>query len=141
MLTTREHPQLLFYDGDCSFCARWIAKVIAADKARRIRFAKLQGRTFEQVLEDHPGLEERNTVVLVQRRSETREDIFVRSTAIRKIVTGLPGFRFFSWILHLVPTPISDLGYRLVALLREPLFGLWADCRPDFEKNRDRFLD
>ena len=35
----------------------------------------------------------------------------------------------------------TDLGYRMVASLREPLFGFWANERPKLEEHRDVFLD
>jgi predicted DCC family thiol-disulfide oxidoreductase YuxK len=139
-LTTPAHPLLLFYDGECSFCARWVARVMKADTAHRARFATRQGRTFQRVARLYPEGQKAESVVLVKRRADGREDFFVRSTAIRKLIDGLPGFRFFAFILHVVPTPISDLGYAILAHLREPLFGKWADCRPPIEKS-DLFLD
>jgi predicted DCC family thiol-disulfide oxidoreductase YuxK len=140
-LTTPEHPLLLFYDGDCSFCARWVARVMEADTTHRARFAKRQGRTFQRVAGIFPEGKKAESVVLVKRRADGREEFFLRSTAIRKLIDGLPGFRLFAFVLHVVPTPISDLGYWIVAKLREPLFGPWADCRPPIEENRGLFLD
>jgi predicted DCC family thiol-disulfide oxidoreductase YuxK len=134
-LTTPEHPLLLFYDGDCSFCARWVESVMRADSAHRIRVGKQQGTTFQRVRERFPKLGKLESVVLVKRRPGYGEEFFTRSTAIRKLIDGLPGFRIFATILHLVPTPLSDLGYWIVAKLREPLFSRWADCRPHLEKS------
>ncbi len=140
-LTTPEHPLLLFYDGDCSFCARWVSRVLAADTAHRTRVGQLQGATYQRVLALHPWLRKIDSVVLVQRRADGREPVFIRSTAIRKLIDGLPGFRFFAWVLHLVPTPVSDIGYWIFSKLRTPLFGKWHDCRPDLEKNKELFVD
>ena len=100
-----------------------------------MRFGKQQGRAFQGLLKTHPELNKLESVVLVKRRDDNREDVFTRSTAIRKTIDGLPGFRFFDFVLHAVPTPLSDLGYWMIAKLREPLFGAWADCRPELEKS------
>jgi predicted DCC family thiol-disulfide oxidoreductase YuxK len=140
-LTTPAHPLLLFYDGDCAFCARWVTRVMKADTAHRARFAKRQGRTFQRVAQLYPKGAKAESVVLVKRRPDGREDFFVRSTAIRKLIDGLPGFRLFAFVLHVVPTPISDLGYATFSRLRETLFSKWADCRPPIEENRELFLD
>ena len=140
-LVSEQFPKLLFYDGDCSFCARWVEKVMVADPAHRIRFSKLQGQAFQRVAAAHPELDKRDTVVLLQRKPDGQEKFYTRSTAIRKTIHGLPAFRFFSFILHIVPTPIADLGYRIVANLREPLFGFWANQRPRLEDHREVFLD
>jgi predicted DCC family thiol-disulfide oxidoreductase YuxK len=140
-LTTPEHPLLLFFDGDCSFCTRWVAKVIKADAKHRARFATIQGPTYRRMLQVFPRAGKVESVVLVQRQPDGKEDFFLRSTAIRKLIDGLPGFRFFAFVLHMVPTPLSNLGYIIVAKLREPLFSRWAACRPAVEQNREVFLD
>ena len=139
--TTPQHPLLLFFDGDCAFCTRWVARVMTADHAHRARFAKRQGQTFQRLAQVYPDGAKAESVVLVQRRADGREDFFVRSTAIRKLIDGLPGFRLFAFVLHVVPTPISDLGYVIFSQLREVLFSRWADCRPPVEQNRELFLD
>ena len=140
-LTTPEHPLLLFFDGDCAFCTRWVVRVKAADKTHRTRFAKNEGATFLRVAQQHPKLAKIESVVLVKRRPDGKEDFFVRSTAIRKLIDGLPGFQIFFWMLNLVPTPISDLGYRIFSKLRTPLFGKWHEDRPPIENDRELFLD
>jgi predicted DCC family thiol-disulfide oxidoreductase YuxK len=139
--TTEAHPLLLFYDGDCSFCARWVARVMRADTMHRTRIAQRQGRTFQRVGAVFPEGVKAESVVLVKRRPDGHEDFFIRSTAIRKLIDGLPSFRFFALVLHVVPTPLSDLGYIIIAHLRGVLFGRWAGCRPDLMENRELFLD
>ncbi len=140
-LTTSEHPLLLFFDGDCAFCTRWVMRVKAADTVHRIRFAKIQGPTFSRVARERPDLAKIESVVLAVRRPDGAENFYVRSTAIRKLIAGLPGFRIFFWVLNLVPTPISDLGYRIFSKLRTPLFGQWHHDRPPIENDRELFVD
>jgi predicted DCC family thiol-disulfide oxidoreductase YuxK len=139
-LTTPEHQLLLFFDGTCSFCARWVARVLEADTEHRIRIATLQGPSYQRVLAAHPELRKIDSAVVLKRVPAGLEDVFIRSSAIRKVVEGLPGFRAFAFVLQVVPTPISDLGYWIFSKLREPLFGRWANCRPDLEKS-PLFLD
>jgi predicted DCC family thiol-disulfide oxidoreductase YuxK len=140
-LTTPEHPLLLFYDGECSFCNRWVARVMKADHTHRTRIATKQGQTFQRVAREHPELVNVDSVVLVARRADGRENFYVRSTGIRKLIDGLPPFRAFAIVLHLVPTPISDLGYAIFSKLRTPLFGKWHGCRVPIENDRELFLD
>jgi predicted DCC family thiol-disulfide oxidoreductase YuxK len=140
-LTSARYPRLLFFDGECAFCNRWIARVKDDDVAHRTRFATKQGTTFQRVAASHPELAKVDSVVLVLRRADGREDFLVRSAAIRKLIDGLPRFRFFALVLHLVPTPISDLGYAIFSKLRTPLFGKWHHCRVAIEEDRELFLD
>jgi len=140
-LTSIEHPLLLLFDGECAFCTRWIARVKKADKLRRIRYATKQGPTFQRVARAHPEVAHVDSVVLVARNVEGGEDFLSRSTAIRTLIDGLPGFRLFALVLHLVPTPISNLGYAIFSKLRTPLFGKWHECRYPIENDKELFLD
>jgi predicted DCC family thiol-disulfide oxidoreductase YuxK len=140
-LTSVGHPLLLFYDGDCSFCNRWAARVKNADQRHRTRFAIQDGATFKRLVQAHPELAKIESVVVIARNVDGGEDILIRSAAIRILIDGLPGFRLFALVLHLVPTPISDLGYAIFARLRTPLFGKWHDCRVPIEQDKELFLD
>jgi predicted DCC family thiol-disulfide oxidoreductase YuxK len=140
-LTTAAHPLLLFFDGECAFCNRWVARVKDADTPRRTRFATKQGPTFQRVAEAHPELAKIDSVVLVARDPDGHEEFLVRSSAVRRLIRGLPRFRFFTWVLNLVPAPLSDLGYRIFARLRSRLFGKWHHCRVPLEEDRELYLD
>src|SRR5271154_445554 len=117
-LTSERFPMLLFFDGECAFCNRWVARVKDADHARRIRYGIKQGRTFQQVAQAHPELANVESVVLVMRRPDGGEDFLVRSPAIREVLKGLPEFRFFELMLQIFPTFLSDFGYLIFSKLR-----------------------
>ncbi len=140
-LTSERHPLLLFFDGECAFCNRWVNRVKLADHAHRMRYGAKQGRTFQQLAETHPELANVDSVVLVKRRVDGNEDFLVRSAAIREVIKGLPEFRLFELILRLVPTPLSDLGYRIFSKLRTPLFGKWHHCRVPLEQDHELYVD
>jgi predicted DCC family thiol-disulfide oxidoreductase YuxK len=139
--TSPEHPFLLFFDGECSFCNRWVARVKNADRSHRTRFATKQGPTFQRVARAHPEVADVESVVLITRLANGQEDFLVKTPAIRTLIEGLSGFGLFSWVLHVVPTPISNLGYLMVAKLREPLFSRWHNLRVPIEQDRELFLD
>ena len=140
-LTSAAHPMLLFYDGECAFCNRWVNKVKEADHAHRMRFGTKQGRTFQRIAQAHPNLAKAESVLLVLRRPDGTEDFLVRSAAIRHVIDGLPEFRAFELLLKIFPTPISDIGYRIFSKLRAPLFGKWHHCRVPLEKDKELYVD
>jgi len=140
-LTSARHPMLLFFDGECAFCNRWVSRVKDADLQHRIRYGTKQGTTFQQVAQAHPELANVESVVLVSRRPDGGEDFLVRSSAIRKVIDGLPAFRFFELVLKICPTFLSDLGYRLFSKMRTLLFGPWSHCRVPIEQDRELYVD
>ncbi len=139
--TSARYPLLIFYDGDCSFCNRWVARVRAADQARRIRYGSQQGRTFARVIGLHPELGKGDTVVVIARQGDGSEQFLVRSLAIRTVIDGLPGFRFFDRLLHILPLPISDLGYRFISKMRGVLFGPWHGQREPIEEDQELYVE
>ncbi len=140
-LTSERHPLLLFFDGECAFCNRWVNRVREADRQHRMRFGTKQGRTFQQVAHSHPELASVESVVLVKRRADGGEDFLVRSEAVREVIAGLPEFRFFDIVLRVVPAPISNLGYRIFSKLRTRLFGKWHHCRVPLEQDKMLYVE
>ena len=139
--TSERYPLLIFYDGDCSFCNRWVARVRDADSTRHIRYGIQQGQTFARVAQLHPPLARGDSVVVVARQSDGSEKFLTRSLAIRTAIDGLPGFRFFDWFLHVIPLPVCDLGYIFISKTRGLLFGPWHGCRVPIEQDRELFVD
>jgi len=140
-LTTERHPLLLFFDGECAFCNRWVNKVKLADHGHRMRYGIKQGKTFRQLAKEHPELANVESVVLVERRPDGGEDYLVRSAAIREVIKGLPEFRLFEIALRIFPDFISDIGYRIFSKLRTPLFGKWHHCRVPLEQDRELYVE
>ena len=140
-LTSERHPLLLFYDGECSFCNRWVNRVKLADHQHRMRYGAKQGRTFQRLAQAHPELAKVESVVLVKRCADGGEDFLIRAPAIREVIAGLPEFRFFERVLRIVPAPISNLGYRIFSKLRTPLFGKWHHCRVPLEQDKELYVE
>jgi predicted DCC family thiol-disulfide oxidoreductase YuxK len=140
--TSEQHPLLLFFDGDCAFCNRWVNRVKLADHQHRMRYGTLQGRTFQQIAQAHPEFANIDSVVLVKRRADGEEETFlVRSAAIREVIAGLPEFRVFEILLRIIPAPIANLGYRIFSKLRTPLFGKWHHCRAPLEQDKELYVE
>jgi predicted DCC family thiol-disulfide oxidoreductase YuxK len=141
-LTSERFPLLLFFDGECSFCNRWVNKVKLADHQHRMRYGVKQGKTFQHLLQSHPELANVESVVLVERRADGEgENFLVRSAAIREVIKGLPEFRVFEIVLRIFPDFISDIGYRIFSKLRTPLFGKWHHCRVPLEQDKELYVE
>jgi predicted DCC family thiol-disulfide oxidoreductase YuxK len=140
-VTSARHPLALFFDGECCFCNRWVGRVMKADTTHSTRFGAKQGRTFQQVALVHPDVAKIESVVLLQRQPDGREKILVRSAAVLAVIDGLPGYRFFTAVLRLVPRPLSDLGYAIFSKMRKNIFGTQNVCDVVRPEDRELFLD
>lgn len=112
----------IFYDGHCGFCHRSVQFVLHHDREQMFRFAPLQGETARRELPDVLP----DTIVL--RTADGK--LFIRSEAWVYILHRLGGFwNLLAAALALVPTPIRDTGYRMLASLR-PRFGKPSEICP-----------
>ena len=129
-----ELPPIIFFDGVCGLCNRFIDFVIARDGARLFRFATLQGDTARERLPEADL--DLNTMVLWE-----EQGILRKSTAAARILIRLGGVWALCGIaLRLVPRPLRDLGYSFVATNRYRVFGKKVTCRMPTATERARFL-
>jgi predicted DCC family thiol-disulfide oxidoreductase YuxK len=115
---------VILFDGLCNLCNGFVQFVIARDPHARFRFASLQSNAARQLMGSRTGRADApDSVVLVD-----GDCIFVRSTAALRICRGLR----FPWPLlaafGVVPRPLRDLAYDLVARHRYRWFGRRDAC-------------
>jgi predicted DCC family thiol-disulfide oxidoreductase YuxK len=128
-------PPVIFFDGVCGICNRFIDFVIARDRAAIFRFAPLQGETARERLPE-ADLRDLNTMILWE-----EQGVFRKSTAAARILIRLGGvWRVIGTALKLVPRPLRDAGYSLVARYRYWIFGKKETCRIPTPAERARFL-
>jgi predicted DCC family thiol-disulfide oxidoreductase YuxK len=136
MTTETECKSILFFDGVCGLCNRFVDFVLKYDHHGRVFFAPLQGTTAAACLPEDvvSGLD--TVVFLNGNRSSTR------SSAIVRILWRLGRvWIILGTLLWIIPKPVRDLGYRLMAKHRYRLFGKKETCRLPAPEERARFLD
>ena len=126
---------ILFFDGVCGLCNKSIDFVLARDPSGEIKFAPLQGDTARQLLsaDDRQNLD--SVVLWVDGRT------YRKSAAAVRILwrLSLP-WQVLGSILWLIPLPLRNLGYTLVARSRYHFFGKNETCRMPTPAERLRFL-
>jgi predicted DCC family thiol-disulfide oxidoreductase YuxK len=127
----------VLFDGVCNLCNGFVQFVIPRDPAGYFRFAALNSEAAARVLStarhDGPIVD---SMVLVEDGAA-----YVRSAAALRIARRLG----FPWVLAyglmIVPRPLRDAIYDLVARRRYGWFGRRETCMVPGPGVRDRFLD
>jgi predicted DCC family thiol-disulfide oxidoreductase YuxK len=140
-LTTAESPVLVFFDGQCGFCDRWVNSVLKQDKRGLIRFSPKQGKTFALAAAKFPQIANVDSIVVIDRDDSGQERAAIRSVSIARVLARLPGNRFLKTLLAITPTFHADTGYWIVSKLRYYIFGRLSACRVPKPEERARFLD
>ena len=128
------HP-ILFFDGVCGLCNRFVDLILKADSRDRFRYAPLQGKTAQGM----PGL--RDQVEDPQSFVYLEEDrLYEQSNAVLLALRRLGGAWRLIAVLYVFPRPLRDFVYRIVARNRYRWFGKRDACRLPTPEEQDRFL-
>lgn len=128
--------KIILFDGVCNFCNFWVNFIIDRDKKDSFRFAALQSTTGQRILRQF-GLKTSNfdTFIMID-----GNDCFSKSTAALKISKHLPGLWKILFVFIIVPEPIRDFIYDLIAKNRYKLFGKRDVCRIPTEEEQKKFV-
>lgn len=128
---------IILFDGVCNMCNASVNYVIDHDPADRFRFASLQSERGSQLAAEH-GIDaaQLSSMVLIESGRA-----HVKSSAVLRACRRLTGPAKLLWPFIIVPPPLRDVGYRLIAKNRYRLFGKREACRLPTEADRARFLD
>ncbi|HEY7635678.1 MAG TPA: DCC1-like thiol-disulfide oxidoreductase family protein [Gemmatimonadales bacterium] len=133
---------VLLYDGACGFCAESVQLVLRHDRRRTLRFAALQGAYGRALRARHPELAGVDSMVWVEPSHTGGSDrVLVRSTAALRVARYLGGWWNLTLIGWLLPRPLRDALYNLIARHRHHLLETDPSCLLPGPEVRERFLD
>jgi predicted DCC family thiol-disulfide oxidoreductase YuxK len=131
------HRPVVLFDGVCNLCNGVVQFLIRADDDAVLRYASLQSAAGRELLE-RAGLppDQRDTFVLVE-----GDDAYTKSAAAIRVAEHLGGIYGLASAGRVVPRPIRDAVYDLVATYRYRVFGRREQCMIPTEDVRSRFLE
>ncbi|RIU91396.1 thiol-disulfide oxidoreductase DCC family protein [Oceanobacillus picturae] len=128
--------RLILFDGVCNFCDRSVQFVMKRDPEAKFTFASLQSGAGERVKEYYKIDPSLDSMILVEEGT-----YYTKSTAALKICKNLKGlWKVFS-VLLVIPKPIRDFFYNIVARNRYKWFGKRESCKLPSSEEKSRFLE
>lgn len=129
------HPIVLF-DGVCNLCSGSVQFILRRDPAGTFRFASLQSDLAQSLLTGR-GLDPKalDSVVVVE-----GDRLYRESDAALRIARDLKGAWKALSVFRVVPRPVRDWAYRLIARNRYRWFGKSETCWLPTPELRGRFL-
>lgn len=127
---------IVLYDGTCLFCHGSMRFIAQRDAAGYFRFGAAQDPRAQSLLQHHElGDITASTIVLIE-----HNQVYLRSTAALKIARNLG----FPWklmsVFLIVPRPIRDAVYDVVASMRHRIAGTTDLCEIPSETIRQRLI-
>ena len=131
-----ENKKIIFYDGLCAMCNRFIRILITLDKKEKFLLAPLQGKNGK-ILQKKFSKELKgiDSVIFYNKK------VYTKSSAVITILSELGGIYKLAYIFNIIPSFISDSIYDYIARNRFQWFGKLDKCPMPEKKNISRFLD
>ncbi len=132
-----QNHHIILFDGVCNFCNFWVNFIMNRDKNDIYKFAAMQSESGQKLLQEFKlNVSDFDTFVLI-----VNDKHFTKSTAALKISKNLKSFVKLLYPLIILPRPIRDFFYDLIAKNRYKFFGRRDICRIPTEEERDKFLN
>lgn len=128
--------RVILFDGVCTLCNSSVQFVIRHDKEARFRFAALDSPVAKALLEGHDLSTLDLDSVIYLRHGKA----FTRSSAALNIAKDLGGAWRLLSVFLIVPRPLRDLVYDLIARHRYRWFGKEDSCMLPTAELKARFL-
>ncbi|MGG3916121.1 thiol-disulfide oxidoreductase DCC family protein [Rossellomorea vietnamensis] len=128
--------RIILFDGICNFCNKSVRFIIKRDAKGEFRFASLQSETGQKLLEEHNIPKTTDSFVLVD-----GDQASVESSAALKVCSQLKWpWKIFALFL-VIPKPLRDSIYRIIARNRYKWFGKQESCMIPSKEIRERFIE
>ncbi len=137
---------IIFFDGICNFCNSSVNFIIKRDKKNYFKFAFLQSVHAQIFFVSHDLVPK---VHLGNEKTEKKLDsiilyknnkLYIKSSASLHIARHLKGLWKLFFILIIIPPPIRNFLYDIIAKNRYKWFGKRESCMIPDEKVKEKFL-
>ena len=130
------HERVIVFDGVCNWCNAWVNFTIDHDPHGKFKFGMLQSEHAQQILQDlQLSTENFETFLLLEHAR-----VFTKSSAALRIVRHLSGFWPIFYFCIVIPRPLRDAIYDVVARHRYRWMGKAEACRVPTPNERARFV-
>jgi len=127
--------RIVLFDGECNFCDHSVQFIIKRDPKGHFMFASIQSDIGKKLLNQFNVPEDINSFILIDKNK-----CYFKSTAALHMCKNLKGLWKIPYILLIVPRPIRDFFYGIIANNRYKWFGKRDSCILPSPEIRKRFL-
>lgn len=126
---------IILFDGDCNFCDHSVQFIIKRDKNAVYKFTSLQSEIGQEIKRKYQVPEHIDSIILVK-----DDKCYFKSAAALRISKHLSGGWKLLYVLSIIPKPIRDYFYDILAKNRYKWFGKKDSCMLPSPEIRKRFL-
>ena len=131
-----KESRILLFDGVCNLCNSIVQFTIRRDPEGKFKFASLQSESGQELLKKF-GLptDDFDSFVFIK-----GDKYFLKSSAGLHVLKELGGVWKLFYVFIIIPQPLRDIIYSMIAKTRYRVFGRRETCMVPTEEIRGRFL-
>ena len=135
-MSSNNLKKIILFDGVCNLCSKSVNFIIKYDKADHFRFASIQSEAGKKIIKKYLiDTNKNDSIILI-----SNENISYRSNAVFTILFYLKTIWRILLIFSVLPSPIRDLFYRIIAKSRYRFFGKNDICMTPSEEIKSKFI-
>ncbi len=135
-MSTNDIKKIILFDGVCNLCIGSVKFIIKNDSNDVFRLAAIQSPEGQEIIKKFSiDIEKIDSIVLIKKNK-----IKYRSSAVLCVLRNLNTVWRFLLIFSVLPSPIRDLFYRIIAKSRYKIFGRNNICMTPNEDIKSKFL-
>jgi predicted DCC family thiol-disulfide oxidoreductase YuxK len=128
---------IILFDGVCNLCNGFVNFLILRDKQNQFQFGSLQSPKVQELLKEyHHSTNDLSTVLLIEDNK-----LYSQSTAVLKILRKMNGGWPLLYGFIILPKPVRDFFYQLIAKNRYRLFGRKDACMIPTPELKAKFVE
>ncbi len=127
---------ILLFDGVCNLCVSVVNFTIKRDSEEKFKFAALQSESGQALLKKyHLPTNDFDSFVFIN-----GDKYFLKSSAALHVLKELGGVWKLFYLFIIIPAPLRDFIYHIVARTRYRIFGKRDSCMIPTPEVKRRFL-
>lgn len=127
---------ILLFDGVCNLCISVVNFTIKRDSKEKFKFAALQSESGQALLKKfNLPTNDFGSFVFIK-----REKYFIKSSAGLNVLKEIGGVWKLFYFFIIIPSPLRDFIYNIVARTRYRIFGKQDTCIIPTPEVKQRFL-
>ena len=131
------NDKIVFYDGFCVMCSRFIRFIVFLDKRKTFKFSAISSDFASKVLSKK--LDEKQVGKFIVYLSENK--VYKKSDAVIQIMIDIGGIFNVFKLLKIFPSKVRDIFYDIFANNRYKWFGRSDVCHVAPKEISDQFIN
>ena len=129
------NKKIVFYDGFCLVCSRFINLLIKADKKKENRFTTISSQFSKKILKEKLNSKDIGKFIVYL----SNDKVYLKSDAVLQIFIEIGGIYKLFTLLKIFPSGFRNIFYDFFASKRYKWFGKLDECHLPSKEIADRF--